>query len=145
MIEMIFVYATLILIGLGSGLIVGSGYVAVITVLGIIPRLTQISKTNRALRYYQWSVIFGALLGVYFSITTIGLSLPIFISIVWGFTHGIFIGMLAAALTEVLNVFPILMKRIRMRGNLLILLMAIVLGKILGSLFHWVIFVNWME
>jgi stage V sporulation protein AB len=53
-----------------------------------------------------------------------------------------FIGMLAAALTEVLNVFPILAKRIGLGDKIVILLMAIVFGKIIGSLFHWIYFVN---
>jgi stage V sporulation protein AB len=49
--------------------------------------------------------------------------------------------MLAAALTEVLNVLPILAKRVRVNEKIVILLMAIVFGKVLGSLFHWVYYV----
>ncbi len=41
-----------------------------------------------------------------------------------------FVGMLAAALTEVLNVLPILAKRIGFGSKIIILLMAIVFGKI---------------
>lgn len=59
-----------------------------------------------------------------------------------GLFAGLFIGMLAAALTEVLNVLPILVKRIGMGDRILILLMAIVFGKIIGSLFQWLIFVH---
>ena len=55
---------------------------------------------------------------------------------------GVFVGMLAAALTEVLNVFPILAKRVGIEDRIIILIMAIVLGKIFGSLFHWIYFVN---
>ena len=47
-------------------------------------------------------------------------------------------GMLAAALTEVLNVFPVLAKRLGIDGKIIILIMAIVLGKIFGSIFQWV-------
>ncbi|GAA3322487.1 hypothetical protein GCM10020331_042560 [Ectobacillus funiculus] len=51
---------------------------------------------------------------------------------------GVFVGMLSAALTEVLNVLPILAKRIGVDGKkIVVLLMALVLGKVLGSLFHW--------
>lgn len=53
-----------------------------------------------------------------------------------------FVGMLAAALTEVLNVLPILAKRIGFSGKIIILLMAIVFGKIAGSLFHWLYFIH---
>jgi stage V sporulation protein AB len=50
--------------------------------------------------------------------------------------------MLAAALTEVLNVFPILAKRIGIADKIVILLMAIVFGKVAGSLFHWPYFID---
>jgi stage V sporulation protein AB len=55
---------------------------------------------------------------------------------------GIFNGMLAAALTEVLNVFPVLSKRIGIQEKIIYLLMALVLGKIAGSLFQWIYFVD---
>ena len=51
-------------IGLAGGLAVGSGFVAFLTVLGIIPRLTQLTKTMKMIRHYEWSVIMGALTGV---------------------------------------------------------------------------------
>lgn len=53
-----------IFIGLAGGLAVGSGFVAFLTVLGIIPRLTQLSKTVKMIRYYEWAVVLGALSGV---------------------------------------------------------------------------------
>lgn len=59
-----------------------------------------------------------------------------------GLLAGVFVGMLAAALTEVLNVLPILAKRIGLRSKIIILLMAIVIGKIAGSLFHWLYFID---
>ena len=43
--------------------------------------------------------------------------------------------MLAAALTEVLNVFPILAKRLGIQEKIIYLMMALVFGKIVGSLF----------
>ncbi|WP_208588174.1 stage V sporulation protein AB [Gracilibacillus suaedae] len=131
-----------IAIGFGSGLMVGAGFVAFLTVLGIIPRLVQLSKSIDWMKHYQASVIVGTLLGTYLSFTEWTLNLPVYILGFWGLLHGIFIGMLAAALTEVLNVFPILMKRLGIDKELLWLLMAIVIGKIAGSLFHWIIFVD---
>jgi stage V sporulation protein AB len=50
--------------------------------------------------------------------------------------------MLAAGLTEALNVFPVLAKRLGIDGKIIILIMAIVLGKIVGSIFQWVYFVH---
>ncbi|WP_269813814.1 MULTISPECIES: stage V sporulation protein AB [Paraliobacillus] len=129
-------------IGLGSGLVVGTGFVAFLTMLGIIPRLVTLSKTKKFLHYYEMAVIVGVFFGTYLSFSNYTFYLPNFILVIWGLLHGIFIGMLAAALTEVLNVFPILAKRIRVDHQIIWLMMAIVLGKIIGSLFQWLVFVK---
>ncbi|RSL32037.1 stage V sporulation protein AB [Salibacterium salarium] len=131
-----------IFIGLSGGLAVGSGLVAFITVLGIIPRLVQLTKTYRAVQAYEMAVISGALFGTIAGLHDLRFPLSDLLTIPVGLAAGIFVGMLAAALTEVLNVFPILAKRIGMEGNLMSLVMAIVFGKIIGSLFHWIFYVT---
>jgi stage V sporulation protein AB len=131
-----------IFIGLAGGFAVGGGFVAFITVLGIIPRLIQLTKTDRLIKVYGACVIFGLEMGTYLSFTGLTMNEPILLLIFWGMLHGIFNGMLAAALTEVLNVFPVISKRIGLENQLLWLLMAIVFGKIAGSLFQWTIFVK---
>jgi stage V sporulation protein AB len=129
-------------VGLASGLAVGSGFVAFLTVLGIIPRLTQLSKTMKMIQHYEWSVVLGALTGVAASLRDPVLGVTPYIMIPLGLADGIFVGMLAAGLTEALNVFPVLAKRMGIDGKIIILIMAIVLGKIAGSIFQWVYFVH---
>jgi stage V sporulation protein AB len=130
------------LIGLASGIAVGTGFVAFLTVLGIVPRLMQLSHSESKLRHYETAVIFGVFFGIYLSFGDMPIQVSYIGLVIWGLLHGIFIGMLAAALTEVLNVFPLLFKRIGVDGFLFTLLMALVLGKIVGSLFQWVVFVR---
>ena len=132
----------LIIIGFSGGLAVGCGFVAFLTVLGIIPRLTQLTKTAPLIRSYEWSVVSGAIVGTWLGLRGIELGLSPFLLLPIGLAAGIFVGMLAAALTEVLNVLPILAKRIGINEKILVLLMAIVLGKMLGSLFHWTFFID---
>ncbi|MFC7371180.1 stage V sporulation protein AB [Fictibacillus iocasae] len=131
-------------IGLGGGIAVGSGLVAFLTVLGIVPRLMQLSKTYDATRSYEWSIILGSVAGGWMILSGSTLSIPwaSFLLVPIGLFCGVFVGMLAAALTEVLNVLPILAKRIGFGQKILLILMAIVLGKITGSLFHWMYYVN---
>jgi stage V sporulation protein AB len=129
-------------VGLAGGLAVGSGLVAFLTVLGIIPRLTQLTKTMKMIHFYEWAVVFGAVIGSVFSLNEFTLAFAPFILVPMGLLSGIFVGMLAAALTEVLNVLPILTKRIGINDRIITLLMAIVLGKVIGSLFHWLYFVG---
>lgn len=132
----------IIFLGLAGGIAVGSGFVAFLTVLGIIPRLTQLTKTQGFIQAYEWAVILGAVFGGWESLNMSRFFLSKWLLVPIGLLAGVFIGMLAAALTEVLNVLPILAKRIGMRDRILILLMAIVFGKILGSMFQWLIFVH---
>lgn len=139
---MIIKYSIVMIIGLGGGLAVGSGLVAFLTVLGIIPRLTQLTKTKNYIRHYEWGVVIGAVTGSWCSLREPIFHLPSFLLIIVGIFSGVFIGLLAAALTEVLNVFPILAKRVGVAEKITYLLMAIVLGKISGSLFHWIYFVD---
>jgi stage V sporulation protein AB len=132
----------LIFIGFAGGLVVGSGFVAFLTVLGIIPRLTQLTKTASFIHAYEWGVVFGAVTGGWVSLRDSIFMISPYWLIPIGLACGIFIGMLAAALTEVLNVLPILAKRIGIVEQMIGLLMALVFGKIFGSLFHWIYFIN---
>ncbi|QRG69847.1 stage V sporulation protein AB [Brevibacillus choshinensis] len=127
----------LVLIGLGGGLAVGSGLVAFITVLDIIPRLTQLTNSHRFIRAFEWSLVSGALFFTLIDFFAWGVHLPFLVTSIYGLLAGIFVGTLAAGLTEVLNVFPILAKRLNMDGNLLYLLMAVVFGKVTGSILQW--------
>ncbi|WP_408006595.1 stage V sporulation protein AB [Pseudalkalibacillus sp. A8] len=133
---------TVMLIGLGGGLAVGAGFVAILTVFGIIPRLMQISKTNSKIRSYELSIISGVLFSSWYGLRDLTISSSQWLLIPIGLASGTFVGMLAAALTEVLNVLPILMKRVGFKEQVLLLLMAILFGKVIGSLFHWIFFVH---
>ncbi|WP_088043803.1 stage V sporulation protein AB [Bacillus sp. EAC] len=131
-----------VFIGFSGGIAVGTGFVAFLSVIGIIPRLTQLTKTIKKIRAYEFAVILGALFGCWVSLRNSTFFLPTILTVPIGLLAGIFIGMLAAALTEVLNVFPILAKRIGIQKKIVYLLMAIALGKVFGSLFHWIYFIE---
>ncbi|MFK2824264.1 stage V sporulation protein AB [Bacillus sp. B190/17] len=131
----------LIIIGIAGGVAVGAGYVAFITVLGIIPRLMQLTKTWKQIKSYEWAIIAGVMAGTLVSFLPLTFHLPSLLLIPIGLFSGIFIGLLAAALTEVLNVFPLLAKRIGIHERVIALMMAIALGKVAGSLFHWLYFI----
>jgi len=131
-----------IFVGLAAGLAVGAGFVAFLTVLGVIPRLTQLTKTNKYIHLLEWSVVLGAVTGGWVSLRDSIFFLSKYWLVPIGLASGIFVGMLAAALTEVLNVWPILAKRVQIEDKIIILLMALVLGKIVGSLYHWIYYVS---
>jgi stage V sporulation protein AB len=130
----------LIFIGLAGGIAVGGGFVAFITVLDIIPRLAQVTRTFSYVYMYEWAIVGGVLFFTVIDLSDVHFRLPDWsISIVGGLM-GIFVGLLAAALTEVVNVIPILAKRLQVQVHLVFLLMAMVFGKVVGSLLQWLIF-----
>lgn len=131
-----------IFIGFSSGIAIGSVFIAILTFLGIIPRLIQLTRSTRLVNVLATAVVIGTLFGTYLSFTPFTSNQTVITLVVWGFFHGIFNGMFAAALVEVLNVFPLLSKRIGMEKYLLFLLMAVVFGKIAGSLFQWLYLMN---
>ena len=133
--ELLFV----VIVGLGWGIAVGSGFVAFITVLDIIPRLTQLTNAHQHIRKLEWALVSGALFFTLIDFFPIQAVLPIYFTSLYGLFAGVFVGTLAAGLTEALNVFPIIAKRLHMDSSLLYLLMAMVLGKITGSLLQWML------
>lgn len=132
--------AFIILLGVAGGLATGAGYVAFISVLGVIPRLMAATKTKSFLYLYELSLVLGVLTGTCLHIFSVDLHLPAFTVAFVGLFGGLFIGMGAAALTEVLDVFPILARRAGVYENIDSLMMAVALGKLAGSLIQWIVF-----
>lgn len=129
------------LLGLAGGLAVGSALVALLIVLDLIPRLAQVANAYRMSIWFETAVICGSLYWTFADFMNWRLSLPsgFFLSTT-GLIDGMFVGMLAAALTEVMNVLPIMAKRMNLSDYMVGLVMAMVLGKTLGSLFDWLIY-----
>ncbi|HZG55422.1 stage V sporulation protein AB [Paenibacillus sp.] len=135
-----FAYVAEAFLGLASGVAVGSGLVAFLVVLDVIPRLAQISGSTSRGPELELAVVMGAVFWTCADFFGLSLGVPGGLLIVVGLLVGGFVGTVAAALTEVLNVFPILARRLRMETRLRWLLAAMVLGKVLGSLFEWLRF-----
>ncbi|WP_201318791.1 stage V sporulation protein AB [Paenibacillus sp. EPM92] len=125
-------------IGLAGGLAVGSGMVAFLVVLDIIPRLAQITRSYRHMRRYEGAVVIGSLFFTFTDFFEWTYGLFPMAAAFFGLFAGCFVGMLAAALTEVINVLPILAKRIGMEAYMIWLLMAMIFGKVLGSIIDWI-------
>jgi stage V sporulation protein AB len=131
-----------IFIGLAGGVAVGSGIVAFLVVLDLIPRLAQLSRSYHMIRWYEGAVIFGSLCFTLTDFYHVKLALFPLSAAFFGIFAGCFVGMLAGALTEVINVLPILAKRIGMGSYMIWLLMAMIFGKLCGSLLDWLLFVD---
>lgn len=129
-----------VVLGTAGGIAIGGGVIALIIVLDIVPRLAQLTRTYDRVHWYEGALISGSLLGTVADFWKWSFPLGTAVSTLIGLFCGVFIGMLAAALTEVLNVLPILAKRLRLTGYLFGLLLAMVAGKVAGSLFDWFVY-----
>ncbi|WP_040951254.1 stage V sporulation protein AB [Gorillibacterium massiliense] len=128
---------TLAVIGLSGGIAVGSGLIAFILVLDIIPRLAQLTRTFSEIYLYEGAMVAGTLFWTLADFNGWKSELPLYLLVIVGLFCGVFVGMLAAALTEVVNVIPILAKRLRMEQYIAWLLLAMVTGKVVGSLLEF--------
>lgn len=127
------------IVGLAGGFSVGSAFVALLIVLDLIPRLVQLTRAHRRSLLFESALLSGALYWICADQFHWKLGWPIGVLLLPAVFQGLFVGMFAAALTEVLNVIPIVTKRFRLMTYLFPLLMAMVLGKVAGSLIDWLL------
>lgn len=126
----------LLFIGLAGGGVVSAGVFAFITMIGIFPRFADRTHTASYIYLYEQMVIWGGIIGNL--VVIFGIHLPIgLIGLTFlGFFSGIYVGCLAIALAEVLNVFPIFVKRANLVCGLSWMVLALALGKCAGSFFQ---------
>lgn len=132
-------YCILAVIGFSSGTLIAGGVFAIIVTLGIVPRLAQRTGTIQYIPLYEDAIVIGGIFGT--STMLIDYYLPIGRILVGflGFCLGVFVGCLAVALAEILNVMPIFMRRSRITKGIPVIVCGLALGKVLGSLLYFLI------
>lgn len=129
----------IIVFGISGGALVGTAAAAFITLLDIVPRLAQLTNSSRLIRFYESILISSTVSITLLYFTGISINLFKILLIPIGFTLGAFVGLLASALAEVINVIPVLVRRLKIRKHVYIALFSISLGKVVGSLIYWLI------
>jgi stage V sporulation protein AB len=126
--------------GLISGFAVSAGVFALIASLGLIPRFAGKTSSAAYAVALENAVIAGGIIGTVISMfPQIPLRLGTWFTILAGTAAGMFIGCLSAALAEVLNVFPILFRRSKLKTGLEMFLTAFALGKLAGGLYYFIV------
>lgn len=128
----------LIILGFGAGVVVAGGVVAFISIIGVIPLMAYRSKTGFAMMWYENAIMIGSVLGSIFSMWQIRLPYYPIVVIILLFAFGMFIGCLIIALAEVLDVLPIINRRIHIRKAITLIIVALAIGKLIGSLCYWI-------
>lgn len=149
----------LTLLGLSFGFTVSGGVFTVLITVGLIPRFAGKMHVADKVFVLEEMVVVGAIAGNLCSVFTdfcglgnLVLSRHIFgnegtvavwhiiatvILISFGLFSGIFVGSLALAIAEMLNSIPIFARRIGFRHGLGVAVLAVAIGKLIGSLIYF--------
>ena len=125
-------------IGVSSGFTVAAALFALIATIGVLNRLAQVTHSASRIRWYEVCLIAGGIIGnllwIYQWHIPVGLSWEMGI---FGLFMGIYVGCFIGALAEVVNVFPILFHRLRLREGMKAFIWAIALGKAVGGIIEF--------
>lgn len=140
----LFVNGLSFIAGISAGFIVAGGIGALFTTIGVVVRLAYISHTSHQIRYYENCVILGTILGTLLylyephidilaqiKVLSAGLTF-----IIGGFM-GMFVGCLAMALSETLDVSTVFFRRIHVKKYVSVVIIAIAIGKLIGCFIYW--------
>lgn len=127
-------YVCLTIAALSAGAAISSGFFAFISLIGVFPKLAEKIKVDNRYMLIETMLTLGAALTNVVYIFNIRLPLTIIGLAVFTLFGGIFTGCLAGALTEVLNVFPIISRRFSVRRYIPYVIYAVAAGKLIGSI-----------
>mgnify|MGYP000696502273 FL=1 len=123
----------LALIGLSAGVTVAGGLFSFVVSLGVISDFADRTHTGNHILLYETSVALGGILGNILFIYQIPVPVGTVILMLFGIFAGIFVGCWSMALAEILNVFPIFIRRVKVLKGIPYIILSIALGKGIGA------------
>lgn len=127
----------LAIIGLSSGALVAGGLFGFIVSLGVVSDFADRTGTANKISLYEDAVALGGICGNVAYVYKIQLVHSSIILGLVGLIAGIFVGCWAMALTEILNVFPIFVRRTKIVQAVPYLILSIAVGKGIGSFIYF--------
>ena len=124
----------LAVVGISGGIAVAAGLFSLIVELGVVADFADRTHTGEHIMFYEDCAALGGIVGNLISVFRIGLPLGMPFLAVTGLLSGIFAGCWAMALAEILNVFPVFMRRIKIVRYVSVFVISMALGKGLGAL-----------
>lgn len=123
-------------IGLSSGVVIAGGLFALIVELDVIADFADRTHTADKILLYEDCAALGGIAGNLLSVFQpqmgyLGFLLPVF-----GLLAGIFVGCWAMALAEVLNVYPIFIRRLKIVRYTAVFVLSMALGRGLGAFIY---------
>lgn len=124
-------------IGLASGVAVSAGVFAFAVTLGVVPRFAGKTHTSQYVLSYETAIFLGGSFGNAVSLFPVELSLGGMLLGIFGLSAGVYTGCLAVALAEILDAFPIMFRRTKMKMGQSWVLYAMAFGKVAGAFYFW--------
>ena len=122
-------------IGWCGGLLVAGGLFAFLALVGVVTRLAAGTATAKYITLYEDISLFGCVGGNLLFLYGFRLPLGNLFLGMYGIGAGIFTGCLAAALSEVVNMFPVLSERVSLKKGMTGIMTIFAIGKLVGALY----------
>lgn len=126
-----------ILVGFGAGSMLAGGLVAFISVIGVVPLMSYRTKTKHHAKLYENAIAVGSISGAILTMWPVIIKIPPLFIVIFSFAFGNFVGVLIIALAEVLDVMPILDRRIKIKKGISLIVYAFAAGKLVGALYYY--------
>ncbi len=124
----------LAVIGLSAGITVAAGLFSFIISLGVVSDFADRTHTGKHVLLYETSVALGGILGNILIIYEVPIGMGEVLVPVFGLLAGIFAGCWAMALAEILNVFPIFIRRVKLLKCIPYIILSMAIGRGVGAL-----------
>ena len=124
----------LAVIGFCAGVIIAGGVVGLLIGLSIVPRYAGVTHTGKHILLYEDITLLGIVFGNLFFLYRWPIPGGMVFLGLCGLFSGIFLGGWIMALAEMADVFPIFSRRIKLTNGIRLVVIAVALGKALGSL-----------
>lgn len=149
------------ILGIFCGLMVSGGVFTALLALGLVPRFAGKTHTADHILTYESAVIYGCIAGGLTGVLKLKFFLQemlfdsinaILTSNLWmwitepmismsGFFAGCFVGCVALAIAEMLDSIPIFARRIQFKKGIGVTVLVVAIGKVIGSLVYFGMYV----
>lgn len=130
-------WIVLAFLGLASGLAISAGLFAFLIGLGVVSDFADRTHTGKYVTLYENFIVVGGILGNMFWVYQVDFLRGSWLLLGFGLLSGIFVGCWSMALADILNIFPIFIRRAKITTGLSWLVVGMALGKSLGSLLYF--------
>lgn len=124
----------LAVIGFSAGVAIAGGLFSFIVELGIIADFADRTHTAEHILLYEDCAVLGGTVGNLVSVFHLSIPFGRLLLPIFGVLAGIFVGCWSMALAEMLNVFPVFIRRIKIVRYVAVFILSMALGRGVGAM-----------